>query len=107
MKEELDVAELFGKEFEFLSQIYIYLKKIRVENLNINFDVLFEFLRVAKEKEKNISSSYIENFIFIEEIKASLNKFSLSEKNIPNDDKLVKLFSSYPVEYNILLSSLL
>lgn len=107
MKEELDVAELCGKEFEFLSQIYIYLKKIRVENLNINFDVLFEFLRVVKEKEKNISSSYIENFIFIEEIKASLNEFSLSEKNIPNDDKLVKLSSSYPVEYNILLSSLL
>lgn len=98
MKEELDMVELCGKEFEFLSQIYICLKKIRFKKLNNIFDVLFEFLKIAKVIEKCISSSYIENFIFIEEIKAHINEFSLSEK-IPD--------SSYPVEYNIFLSSIL
>ena len=54
-KENLDITSIYGKEFNFFSQIYYYLKKIRKKNESIDFNILFELIELA-ESEENLSS---------------------------------------------------
>lgn len=67
-KENLDIGSICGKEYNFFSQIYYYLKKIREKNESIDFNILFELIKLAKSNENLSSLIYSEKYIFIEKI---------------------------------------
>lgn len=104
-KENLDIGSICGKEYNFFSQIYYYLKKIREKNESIDFNILFELIKLAKSNENLSSFIYSEKYIFIEKLKLKLNEFRLLGKNAPNDKKLVDLFKPYPIDYYQLYES--
>lgn len=89
------------------SQIFSYLNKLRINKEKVNFDVLFEFINLANKKGNLSKYEYKEKFIFVEELKIKLCEFALSERVIPNDEKINNLFKAYPIDYNQLYEGLI
>ena len=106
MKSNLDLEKSFGQEFEFLCQVYIYLNKVRTEKKKLDFEIIFEFINLAKKKKVKFFHAIKRNLYLLKKIKAKLYEFRLSGSSFPNDEKLIRLFHSYPVDYNKLSNSL-
>ena len=94
-----------GEEFIFISKIAYYLNKVKRNQVELNFDVIKEIL--LEEEKKIPALKYEENFCFIELLKQKLELFIISKNTIPNDQGLLKLFHSYPINYNQLYLSIL
>ena len=106
MKKNFRIYDYCGRNYNFLSQIYFYLEKIRANNSEIDFDVVEEFLRIEKESMA-IKSNYARKYIFLDEIIVKLNEFKISGKAVPEDKKLRKLFENYPIDFRIYYNSLI
>jgi serine/threonine protein kinase len=106
LKTNFDICKFCGEKLEFISQIFIYLNIIREGKKKLDFDVIFEFIALAKKKIKKKNLIKKSKYIFLDELKIKLMEFKLSGKTIPEDLKLKNLFSSYPLDLNKLYDSL-
>ena len=104
----MDIVGLWGKEYEFLVKIYIYLKKVREGKNILNFEVLRELLKIEKINDEK-SIEYDEKYIFIKKVKAEIEGSILDneQNNEQNDNNMLDLFNPYPINYKQLRDSLL
>ena len=79
------IYDYCGSNYNFLSQIYFYLEKIRESKSEINFDVIEELLRIEKEV-MSIKGNYARKYTFLDEIIVKLNKFKISGIAVPEDE---------------------
>ena len=105
IKQNMNFVKECGEEFIFISKIAYYLNKVKRNQVELNFDVIKEIL--LEEEKKIPALKYEENFCFIELLKQKLELFIKSKNTIPNDQGLLKLFHSYPINYNQLYLSIL
>ena len=105
IKENMNFVKECGEEFGFISKIFYYLNKLKRNEVKLNFNVIKEIL--FEEEKKTQTLKYKENFCFIEFLKQKLNLFIKSKNTVPNDLALLKLFHSYPINFNKLYESIL
>ena len=73
----------------------------------LDYDVIKEILRTEKKKIELSSSDYDSLYCFIDLMKFKLNEFLKTDRKTPEDEKLLKLFKAYPIDYAELYKSLL
>ena len=106
MKENINITKLYRDDYDIISKIFYYLKKVNKKEKIFDFYVLYEILEEEKINNKNIPFQYEEYFCFIELFKKKLEAFIKSKNIVTNDLDLLRIFNPYPINYYKLYKSI-